>query len=246
MQTSLHFETTEEIEVFEQLVKPLRDNNQLRQTLISLLVLYHKHPAVIEGLHRGGQVTVADAVTQELQDKVSLVQTKVDLFNIYLDNVSSDIDQLSPENIDQTLAQFKAFEHSTMQTEAPEIQQMQEVPAASDLKEYIASIIREEMNLVKQELAGVREVTTDLQPEIKETTVLLVPEPEVQDVEEEEEMEPLFAKRTSSTYVLPQSIAPTEEEPEIEEELVAEEGLPFDPLQGVPSFLLDAAEESML
>ena len=245
MQTSLHFETTEEIEVFEQLVKPLRDNNQLRQTLISLLVLYHKHPAVIEGLHRGGQVTVADTVTQELQDKVSLVQTKVDLFNIYLDNVSNDIDQLSPENIDQTLEQFKAFEHSTMQTEAPEIQQMQEVPAASDLKEYIASIIREEMNLVKQELVGVREVTTDLQPEIKETTVLLVPEPEVQDVEEEQ-TETLFTKRTSSTYVLPQSIAPTEEEPEIEEELVAEEELPFDPLQGVPSFLLDAAEESML
>lgn len=245
MQTSLHFETTEEIEVFEQLVKPLRDNNQLRQTLISLLVLYHKHPAVIEGLHRGGQVTVADAVTQELQDKVSLVQTKVDLFNIYLDNVSSDIDQLSPENIDQTLTQFKAFEQSTLQTEVPEVQSVQEVPATSDLKEYIASIIREEMNLVKQELTGVREIPTDLQPEIKETTVPFVPEPVVQDVEDEQ-IEPLFTKRTSSAYVMPPSIALTEQEPEIEEETVAEEEPPFDPLQGVPSFLLDAAEESML
>lgn len=275
IQTSLNFETQEELEVFEELVKPLKTNNQLRQTLISLLTLYHKYPAVIEGLHRGGEVTVADPDTQALQDKVSHAQTKLDLFGLYLANIGDTVDSLSPANIDATLNNFKQVEatatlgaqgtHGTQHlgttdevddifaslqsNQSAQVQpQNQAQPLVTDdLRSFIVDTIKDELAEVKDLLrVGVQAPQVVVETQVP-TTSVDTKQPytsEVKEVQEEKEetntaiVSPFNKKASKSKYELPDKLVDAKQEQDTEESA-------FD-LEGIPSFLFDAASESMV
>lgn len=74
VQVSLPFETEDELDLYQKVVFPLRQNRQLRQTLLDLLSLLRDKPLEIEALLNGENLAAQDEYAKDFMDEARLLE----------------------------------------------------------------------------------------------------------------------------------------------------------------------------
>lgn len=74
VQVSLPFETEDELDLYQKVVFPLRQNRQLRQTLLDLLSLLRDKPLEIEALLNGENLVAQDEYAKDFMDEARLLE----------------------------------------------------------------------------------------------------------------------------------------------------------------------------
>lgn len=111
-QISLEFETTEELETYENLVLPLKNNRQLKSTLVELLNMYYHNMALFEALSLGGTFTATNPLAEDFMQQTEKATSKLEMFELFLNQTSATVESFNPDNITNTTLKFKRFENT--------------------------------------------------------------------------------------------------------------------------------------
>lgn len=111
-QISLEFETTEELETYENLVLPLKNNRQLKSTLVELLNMYYHNMALFEALSLGGTFTATNPLAEDFMQQTEKATSKLEMFELFLNQTSATVESFNPDNITDTTLKFKRFENT--------------------------------------------------------------------------------------------------------------------------------------
>ena len=199
VQVSLPFETEDELDLYQKVVRPLRQNRQLRQTLLDLLSLVRDKPLEVEALLNGENLVAQDQYSKDFINRAKLLEQNLinvnsKLHQTYHDMASTPVDSMLSGIIKNPLHQTQNLE--TSQPATPELG----VLNTDELKQQITQSV---MNSV---LPSIKTMLDDLKKESithnNNTTPISAPVPEDK---------PIFTPPTPTKPVSPQPTQPTPE-----------------------------------
>ena len=199
VQVSLPFETEDELDLYQKVVRPLRQNRQLRQTLLDLLSLVRDKPLEVEALLNGENLVAQDQYAKDFMNDAKLLEQN-------LINVNSKLNQtyhgMASTPVDSMLSGI--IKNPLNQTQNLEMSQLTAVePGVLNTDELKQQITQSVMDSV---LPSIKNMLDDLKKESitqnNNTTPISAPVPEDK---------PIFTQPNPTKPVNPQPTQPTPE-----------------------------------
>lgn len=199
VQVSLPFETEDELDLYQKVVRPLRQNRQLRQTLLDLLSLVRDKPLEVEALLNGENLVAQDQYAKDFINKAKLLEQNLinvnnKLHQTYHGMASTPVDSMLSGIIKNPLNQTQNIETSQHTALEPGVLNTDE------LKQQITQSVMDSV------LPSIKNMLDDLKKESithnNNTTPISAPVPEDK---------PIFTPHTPTKPVNPQPTQPTPE-----------------------------------
>lgn len=204
VQVSLPFETEDELDLYQKVVRPLRQNRQLRQTLLDLLSLVRDKPLEVEALLNGENLVAQDQYAKDFMNDAKLLEQNLINVNSKLNQTyhgmaSTPVDSMLSGIIKNSLHQTQNLETSQPATPEPATPE----PGVLNTDELKQQITQSVMDSV---LPSIKNMLDDLKKESithnNNTTPISAPVPEDK---------PIFNPLNPTKPVSPQPTQPTPE-----------------------------------
>lgn len=249
VQLSLHFNTQEELQVYESLVKPLKNNKQLRLTLVELLKVYAKFPTeMLTLVNNPRSFIVKDKEMEEFTDKIQEVETQLNLFSFFLEQTTDTVESLSPENIEDTLENYKSFRESAEKEGLVSPQGIQE-SISIDKVDISDHVIREMEDKIKKLEQKVEKQTEEINNKLdvlidKLSTEALKTEAPKQDSIQDQLMMQLLINLTQTNQQVLQQGVGTQQQTEAVKPIKQEYSIPSGVLEPIEPVKEEKATEA--
>ena len=137
VQVSLNFDDENTIETYNKVVVPLRENKQLRNTIIDLLSLYRDRPLEIEALLNGENLVAQDEYAREFMTSAQSLEINLNRLENKMNNLHHNLDESLSGGILQNLSVNQSPIDSQSGVLSPTTKETQQLPDLSELKQEL-------------------------------------------------------------------------------------------------------------